>query len=550
MTPSLFSRLNQVVRRPARSSARRAQAALLTVSFCGLAALWFIAQNLVAQVTEAEIRAQVAGRTFPLILAYGQGGILALTRETQRQAEFSQASGTEALFLLVDDRSQVLAGNYTYVPPPLQGLYPGEYEVVLYPRNFGATETNLGQAQAISVFRISEWTLIVGASLDLRDQLRRRLSLVFATVFFPTAILLGLISGRITRRLFARLERIAETARQVGAGRLATRITLTQANDEFDRLSATLNQMLERNEALLHALRTTTASLAHDLRTPLTRTYARLEETVRLLDTTRDTTRDATRDTTKDAPEPSGLAARSALEVALQEINHLRHTFDTLTAIVHAESGISAAFPDRLSYAALLQDVYDLYAPLAEEQGAVLVLRLPHEADTEKQDKKISPEVRGNRQLLFSALSNLVENALAHAQPSTPLRLELFLALYPDTESPDTESPNPKSKATDPSRASWHLGVHDNGTGMAPATRQRALGGFLFRPEAEAPSLAKTESSVPASDTGGLGLILVAAVARLHGGELTLTDQAAGFTASLVLPARQSDNEPDDTDAP
>ena len=92
--------------------------------------------------------------------------------------------------------SGVLAGSYNYLPPPLQGLYPGEYEVVLYPHSFATAGT--GEAQAVSVFRIADFTLIVGGSLGLRDQLRRRLSLVFAVVFLPTAILLGLLSGRIT----------------------------------------------------------------------------------------------------------------------------------------------------------------------------------------------------------------------------------------------------------------------------------------------------------------------------------------------------------------
>ncbi len=547
MFPSLLLRLNQAVRRPARSSARRAQAALLTVSFGGLAALWFIAQSLVAQITETEIRASVAARTFPLILAYGQGGILALTRETQRQAEFSQASGEDSLFLLLDARERVLAGSYNYLPPPLQGLYPGEYEVVLYPHSFATAGT--GEAQAVSVFRIADFTLIVGGSLGLRDQLRRRLSLVFAVVFLPTAILLGLLSGRITRRLFARLDKIAETARQVGAGQFATRIALTQANDEFDRLSATLNQMLERNEALLSALRTTTASLAHDLRTPLTRAYARLEEATQLLEG-QEFTQESRQETAQESlqetlQESSGEArARPAVDAALAEISRLRRTFDTLTAIVHAESGISAAFPDRLSYAALVQDVYDLYAPLAEEQGSLLALQLPAEAETD-----LRQEGFGNRQLLFSAVSNLVENALAHAKPSSPpVRMELFLAAREEA-----------------GQRLWCLGVRDNGTGMAEAARRRALQGFLLKSEPQEPEVfaSQEESSASVPVLSGLGLILASAVARLHGGVLLLenqtpaketlareivaqetrTDGQGQFVAALVLPARPTTEE-------
>ena len=380
-----------------------------------------------------------------------------------------------AVFVFASRRPRAaVSGNYSYVPPALQGLYPGEYEVVLYPRAFGDTQGEAGQAFAVSVFRISSWTLIVGESLQVRDHLRQRLRLVFAVVFLPTAILLGLISGRVTRRLFARLDKIAETARQVGAGRFAERIPLSEAEDEFDRLAQTLNQMLERNEALLHALRTTTASLAHDLRTPLTRTFARLEEVSQLLemDETAQTEGIATRD-----------GMRPALDQAMAEIERLRHTFDALTTIVHAESGISAAFPDSLRYAGLLEDVYDLYAPLAEEQGGSLSLRL-HACPPKQRDA----EVLGNRQLLFQAVSNLVENSLAHAKPS---RSPLTIALFLDYQEATAEHP-----------ATWRLGVRDNGSGVSEPIQQRALAGFLHKPapksaDDSAPESAKDDAPRP-----------------------------------------------------
>ena len=527
--------------RPARPSlARRAGRVLLAVSLCGLAVLWFVAQTLVASVSEAEIREQIAARIFSLSLSYGQGGIVALVREIEQLSDIARVRGDDSLYLFLDEQGRVLAGTYGYTPSPLQGLYPGEHEVNLQRSGLDETTT----AFAISIFRIDRFTFIIGQSLEFRDQLHQRLRIAFATVFFPIAIILGLILGRITRHLFARLETMAATAREVGAGRLTERMVLTGSGDEFDRLSQTLNEMLERNETLTQALRTTTIALAHDLRTPLTRAYARLEEATRLLGTPPQedgSPQDESRDT----------EAGSTLKAARAEIGQLRRTFDALITIVHAESGISAAFPDVFSYSELLEDIHDLYAPVAEEKNITFSLSLPP-AQHPAQQKTEAELVRGNRQLLVQALSNLVENALAHlVKEGGADKAEITLFLRAQEAS---------ARTANPPQQYWHLGVSDTGAGISQHAKQRALAGFLRSgflqdglPEGEFLENDFSKSvPAPLSSSNkqghGLGLILAAAIARLHGGELVLQNKSEmtqeeqtekdthGLVATLVLP--------------
>ena len=117
-------------------------------------------------------------------------------------------------------------------------------------------------------------------------------------------------------------------------------------------------------------------------------------------------------------------------------------------------------FPDRLSYAALVQDVYDLYAPLAEEQGSLLALQLPRRSRDRPTPRRLwqSPAV------VFRQFQTWWKMPL----PMLSLRLrlcgwKLFLAAREEA-----------------GQRLWCLGVRDNGTGMAEAARRRALQGFSF----------------------------------------------------------------------
>jgi signal transduction histidine kinase len=216
-------------------------------------------------------------------------------------------------------------------------------------------------------------------------------------------------------------------------------------------------------------------NIAHDLKTPLTRLRNRCEAALR---------------TANDEPE-----YRAALESMLDESEGLIRTFDALLMIARAESGHSRDNMKDFDAAEIVRGVGELYEPVAEEKG--LSFKIEAERAT----------IRGNRELLSQALANLVDNAIKYSRPEGEVTeaLEIVLSARPDGQR-------------------VLIGVADHGPGIAEADRARAVERFVRLPQSAAE---------PGS---GLGLSLAAAVARLHGGELRLEDNAPGLRTVIDLP--------------
>ena len=208
-------------------------------------------------------------------------------------------------------------------------------------------------------------------------------------------------------------------------GDLAQRVPRGQSNDEFDRLAESLNRMLERIEALMNGMRLVTDSLAHDLRSPLTRLKGRIELTL----------------LGPEDPE----AYRQTLEQALGEIDIIQSTFNDLLAIAEAESGASRTRLEPLELDGMVTDVAELYSPVLEDAGM--------ELDTSELEPAV---VLGHRQLLAQALANLLDNAVKYAGAGG--RIELSLR-------------------TSAGRA--ELGVRDYGPGVPEEARERVLERFV-----------------------------------------------------------------------
>jgi len=191
--------------------------------------------------------------------------------------------------------------------------------------------------------------------------------------------------------------------------------------------------------------------------------------------------------------EPYGEPVyREALERTIEEADGLIKTFNALLSIARIEAGASSENRESLDVSALLCDVAELYEPVAEERGLVL-----------KAEAKRPVFVRADRQLLGQAIANLIDNAIK----------------YGTTEEPEVEV-----TATDKG-AAVEIVVSDHGPGVPVSDRERVLDRFV-RLEAS--------RSEPGS---GLGLSLVAAVARLHGGSLRLEDNDPGLRVVLALPS-------------
>jgi len=177
-------------------------------------------------------------------------------------------------------------------------------------------------------------------------------------------------------------------------------------------------------------------------------------------------------------------------EAAVGEIDRLIATFNSLLLIAEAEAGLERSAMSRVDLAAIARDVCELYAPVAEEAGISLELAPVREA----------VEIDGNPNLLSQALANLVDNAIKYTPSGGSVTISV------------------KQLSSGPV-----LSVADTGPGIPTEDRARAVERFV-RLEASRNS--------PGS---GLGLSLVAAVARLHEAKLELADNHPGLKASIAF---------------
>jgi hypothetical protein len=291
-------------------------------------------------------------------------------------------------------------------------------------------------------------------------------------------IVLGLAGGLfVTRRVLRRVDAMTETTRTIMRGDLGGRLPVAGTGDELDRLAENLNLMLERIEALMHGLKEVSDNIAHDLKTPLTRLRNRAEQALR---------------SGKNETE-----YRAALDSTIEESDGLIRTFNALLMIARAESGQARDDMSEFDAAEIAHDIGELYEPLAEEKGIALKV----EADT-------PTPLKGNRELISQALANLVDNSIKYAEPRDSINGAPAQIIVRALSEGDRIL----------------LTVADSGPGIPEADRSRVVERFVRLEQSR---------SQPGS---GLGLSLASAVARLHGGELTLTDNQPGLKSIIALP--------------
>lgn len=443
---------------------------LALFSAAAAVAIFFIYWNttvLLSRQLNQTIEAELTG----LAEQYRAGGLDQLVRIV---AERSETPGN-SLYLVADKDGKQLAGNLSAVSPQLWDSV-GPVEFVYSRPASGGVERRLAFA---NVFRLpGGYRLIVGRDIEDRRELSR---LILNTMLWGLGAmaLVGIGGGYwVSRKLLTRIDGLAATTRTIMAGDLAGRLPVSGSGDELDRLSQSVNLMLARIEQLMAGLREVSDNIAHDLKTPLNRLRNRVEEALR---------------------EPQDETAyRDVLERTIEEADGLIKTFNALLSIARLEAGAGGENRDTLDMAALVQDVAELYEPVAEERGIAL--------KAQAADPII---IHGDRQLLGQALANLIDNALKYGAPS---------AGAGNGYAPEVDV------QADARGGVARIVVSDRGPGVPDTERDRVLSRFVRLEESR---------SEPGS---GLGLSLVAAVARLHGGKLRLEDNEPGLRVVLSLP--------------
>jgi signal transduction histidine kinase len=414
---------------------------------------------------------------------YRAGGPVGLGAAVDARAN-APGSG---LYLLLDGYGNRLAGNLRRRPEAL--AEPGLPSVFFYqPRSGPDSERErlaIGTAFAVP----DGLVLIVARDIEDQRQLASgigRMAFLSFGLLSVLAVAAGILIGR---SMLARIEAITDTSRRIMAGDLSRRVPLSGAADEIDRLAEGLNAMLARIEELLAALREVSDNIAHDLKTPLNRLRNRAEAALRSSDS---------------------AAYREGLAKTIEEADELIQTFNSLLLIARLEAGAAAETMVPVDLAGVIGDIAELYEPAAEEAG----LRLAVSA--EPGEPRLCAVA--NRELVSQAVANLVDNAIKYSAA----------ALAPaDGAGTAAVTPPPEIRITLTRVGdAVEIAVGDRGPGIAPQDRERALQRFV--------RLEKSRSRPGA----GLGLSLVAAVARMHGGSVRLEDNEPGLRAVLSIPVK------------
>ena len=258
-----------------------------------------------------------------------------------------------------------------------------------------------------------------------------------------------------------RLEQINRISQDIRHGDLSRRMPQGHGRDEFDRLAGNLNRMLDQIQSLMEGVRSVSDAIAHDLRTPLARLRTRLERL-------------------RKAPHGE---LETGIEQSIAEADRMLATFNALLSIAQLEAGSRRTDFVDVDLQALLVDIVDLYEPVASDKNIDLQL-----------EQNAAVSLHGDRNLLFQAISNLVDNAVKYTPEGGRVQLELL-----------RHGQGPR------------LVVGDSGPGIPAEERGRVFKRF-YRLDAHRDSAGN-----------GLGLTLVAAVAKLHDSRLELRDNDPGL---------------------
>jgi signal transduction histidine kinase len=292
-----------------------------------------------------------------------------------------QSSGFAYLFQDADRHE--LAGNIRALPPNV-GVFEWESEAT-------APDRRRGRIRGRGVMVGTNY-LFVGWSTHQLHEMEEFIAKAFIWGS-AAAIALALVGGAImSGRLVRKIETVSGTARNIIQGDLTQRVPVAHVGDEFDRLSLSVNAMLDRIQMLMGDLRQVTTDIAHDLRTPLTRLGQRLEYAAR-----------------SDA-DPQVL--RQSLDAARHDVDDILAMFAALLRIAEVESGARKAAFSRVDLGEVLDTVAEVYRVAAEEKGQDL-------------QHRVDPDVvaTGDRELLVQLFANLVENAIRHCPGGARIEL-------------------------------------------------------------------------------------------------------------------------------
>ncbi len=393
----------------------------------------------------------------------GRDGLVALIE--QRIADRSFASN---VYLLADPSLVPLAGNLR--------AWPSTVTAARGWAEFRAPEP-LRDAADRPLLRATFETLpggdrlLVGRDIGDLDGFTDQMKLAVISGVALIFLLAAVASILVTRRTVGRIEQINATSRAIMLSGLDKRIPLRGTNDEWDRVAENLNLMLDRIETLMGEVKQVSDNVAHDLRTPLTRMRGRLEKAYH-----------RQRDSGDD---------QSLIGDTIADLDAVLRIFSSLTRIAQIETQERKGAFRTVNLVEIASEVVELYDAAAEQDGTRLTL---------VGDREVL--VTGDRDLIFDAIANLVDNAIKHGRTGGQVVV-----------ANETIDGRPV------------VSIADDGPGI-PVDQYEHVFKRFYRLE--------QSRYTPGN---GLGLSLVAAVARLHGGRIEMLENSPGLKLMLWFAA-------------
>lgn len=355
----------------------------LLVAITMLAALAIVYMQTVGVLQQRMVR-QVAASMQQLMVRYDARGADGVAGEISNALSDGRNSDNE-IYLLTDRAGNKRAGNLDQIPSAAPDAGDGVHRRVVR-----AGQTVI----AYIVLRPlpDGGQLVVGH--DLRDQESIESLVASASAAAGIVAVLLLIGGTFVFR--QELERsvgaVRRTAARIAAGELQERVAPSGEEDEFALLEHDINAMLDRIQSLMDGVRHVSNTIAHNLRTPLTRVLVRLR----------------TVETALQAQDPQ----REAVATAIRELEELAVVFEKLLQIAEVEAGARRQQFAPVALHVIADDVAELYEAVAEMQGIAL-LREPADIAV----------ALGDRDLLAGAAANLLDNALKYAGTGATVRI-------------------------------------------------------------------------------------------------------------------------------
>lgn len=370
-----------------------------------------------------------------------------------------------------------LLGNIAALPGALP--LDGHAHATVLPRT-DVTGTEAQSARAVAIRQTSGDIVVVGRDVDEMREVAATVDRGIVLQLMPALILALAVGAWLSVRAQRRVEEIRAQASRIMSGELQARLPIRQTRDSLDRLAIIVNRMLDEIETLVRALAGVGDDIAHDIRTPLTRVRAILERG-------------------RDGAQSLG-DLQTVTDRAIAGLDQSLAVITALLRIAEIDHHRRLAAVETIYLPDTIRSVVELYEPIAEDKRVTLELAM-----------ETAAPVTGDRDLIFEAVANLVDNAVKFTPPGGQVRVALL-------HRGDT----------------LVIRVADTGPGIREDEREMVIRRF-YRSD-------KSRGAQGGTQGFGLGLSLVASIVKLHGFQLVVAS-GPGCVVEIICGA----GEPGDT---